>query len=239
MPIPRLLFVYPHPDDESFLTGGTIARYALSGAAEVYLYTLTRGEASRNAEILGITPNDIAERREQEVLDAAAILGVRAVIQGKYPDGGLRDMDPRVLEKDIMQHVQRIDPDVLVTFDTQGASVHPDHITVHHVVKRVYLELRALHGRPCRLAFCGLPSDRIAAWPRKVFGFSARRIHAVLDVSAWQHVERAAVAAHRSVQKDVEDHNYDEWMFWSEEYFSFFQEAFDPPLRDLLETLRQ
>ncbi len=229
-----ILFVYPHPDDESFLTGGTIARYAHSGEADVYLYTLTRGESSRNAAILGITPDEIADLREKEVRDAARILGIRDVVQGRFPDGGLRDLDPRLLERDIGRVMSGINPDLVVTFDVQGSSVHPDHITVHHIVKRVFLSLRDSSSRIKRLAFCGLPNERTAHWPRKLYGFPSDRIHAVIDVRQWESVERAAVAAHRSVRKDVEDHNYDEWMFWEEEYFSFFGEHFLPPLDDLL-----
>ncbi|MBI5645447.1 MAG: PIG-L family deacetylase [Ignavibacteriae bacterium] len=232
-----ILFVYPHPDDESFLTGGTIARYAHSGDADVYLHTLTRGESSRNAALLGITPDEIADLREKEVRDASRILGIREVVQGRFPDGGLRDLDPRLLERDIGRVMSGIDPDLVVTFDVQGSSVHPDHITVHHVVKRVFLSLRDTSSRPKRLAFCGLPTDRTAHWPRKLYGFPSNRIHAVIDVRQWESVERAAVAAHRSVRRDVEDHNYDEWMFWAEEYFSFFAERFSPPLDDLLAYL--
>ncbi len=39
----RLLFAFPHPDDESFGPGGTIARYAREGA-EVHYVCATRGE---------------------------------------------------------------------------------------------------------------------------------------------------------------------------------------------------
>jgi LmbE family N-acetylglucosaminyl deacetylase len=235
--LPRMLFVFPHPDDESFLTGGTIARYALSGAAHVVLYTLTRGESSRNASTLGITPDAIAAMRVEEVRAAARILGVGEFLQGSYPDGGLRDMDPRILEEDLRRLLRRVVPDVVVTFDVQGGSVHPDHITAHHAVKRVFVEERGRGLALRRLAFCGQPNDRTARWPRKVFGFPPERIHAIVPVAAWAQAERDAIAAHRSVRRDVEEHNYDEWMFWEEEFYSFFQERPPAPLDDLLAGL--
>ena len=46
----RILFLLAHPDDETFGTGGTIARYARSGE-EVHLATATRGEAGMVGEI--------------------------------------------------------------------------------------------------------------------------------------------------------------------------------------------
>ncbi len=38
----RLLALFAHPDDESFGTGGTLARYGAEGC-DVYLVTATRG----------------------------------------------------------------------------------------------------------------------------------------------------------------------------------------------------
>jgi LmbE family N-acetylglucosaminyl deacetylase len=233
----RILFVFPHPDDESFLTGGTIATYAHRADTRVYLYTLTRGEASRNATKLGISREEIAQRRTGEVREASRILGITELIQGAFPDGGLRDLDPRVLEHDFNGILERIDPDVVVTYDVQGSSVHPDHIVTHHVLKRVYLERKERLGRPLRLAFCGLPADATAHWTRKVYGFPASRIHASIDVSAELETERAAIRAHESVRSDVEEYNYDDWMLWEHEHYSFFGESFQPPVSDLLHGL--
>ena len=39
----RLMFVFPHPDDESFGPGGSIAKYAREGVA-VHYVCATRGE---------------------------------------------------------------------------------------------------------------------------------------------------------------------------------------------------
>jgi LmbE family N-acetylglucosaminyl deacetylase len=168
------------------------------------------------------------------VREASRILGIAELLQGEFPDGGLRDLDPRVLERDFDGVLKRIDPDVVVTYDVQGSSVHPDHIVTHHVLKRVYLERRGRFGRPLRLAFCGLPADAIAHWTRKVHGFPSSRIHAEIDVSAQLETERAAIAAHESVRSDVEEYNYDDWMLWEREHFSFFGESFEPPVSDLL-----
>jgi LmbE family N-acetylglucosaminyl deacetylase len=200
----------------------------------VFLYTLTRGEASRNAAFQGITGEEIAAIRVREVHDAAALLGVSRHLQGSYPDGGLRDLDPRVLENDLTRLISDLAPQVLVTFDVQGGSVHPDHICIHHAMKRVFVEMRGSVNGPQRLCFAGHPADRITHWPRKVFGIPSNRIHAVIDVSAWRKVEESAVMTHKSVRRDVEEHNYDDWMFWPEECYSFFQETFDPPVNDLL-----
>jgi LmbE family N-acetylglucosaminyl deacetylase len=233
----RLFCIFPHPDDESFLMGGSIAACTQSGEAEVALYTLTRGEGSRNAAAQNLLPEEIAALRSDEVVEAAEILGIRQHYQGDYPDGGLRDIDPRVLERDITEKIRALNPHVLCTFDVQGGSVHPDHITMHHVVKRVFLELRDELPALQRLCFCVLPRERVAEWPRTVFGVEQSRIDAVIPVGAYREIEEAAVRAHHSVRRDVEENNFDNWMLWEEEYFSFFGEQFQPSVHSLFHGL--
>lgn len=234
---PIIFFIYPHPDDESFLTGGSIASLAHGEQALVHLYTLTKGERSRHAARLGITPEELGRRRAGEVREAARILGIHGFTQGGYPDGGLRDLDPRVIERDISARIRELRPDVLVTFDVQGGSVHPDHITMHHVVKRVFVELREELPNLRRLAFTVLPQQRIAHWPRKVFGVADERMHVAMPVQAWRDIEHAAIHAHNSVLGDVRDHNHDNWMLWEEEYFTLFDEHPPTTLRSLTESL--
>jgi N-acetylglucosamine malate deacetylase 2 len=232
----HLFCIFPHPDDESFLMGGSIASLAASGHT-ISLYTLTRGERSRNGHFLGLSAEEVGQRRVSELRDAAEILGIQTLVQGNYPDGGLRDLDPRVLERDIGEKIRAIRPHVLCTFDVQGASVHPDHITVHHVVKRLYCELRDEIPELQRLCYCVLPNARISHWPRKIFGVPEERIHAVLDVSAVQETEQRALRAHVTVARDVQEHNYDNWMLWDSEYFSFYGEKPQMPSDDLFDGL--
>jgi hypothetical protein len=82
-----------------------------------------------------------------------------------------------------------------------------------------------------------LPNDRTSHWPRKVFGFTQDRIVAIINVGDFIETEMRAIEAHESVKRDVEEHNYDRWMFWEQEYYSFFQEDFTPPTDDLLAGL--
>lgn len=75
----RVLFVHAHPDDESIMTGGTMAQLAAAGAA-VTLLTATRGEGGevigeQYAALFGDRPG-LAAHRETELAAAAAALGV-------------------------------------------------------------------------------------------------------------------------------------------------------------------
>ena len=69
----RLLLIFPHPDDESYGSGGTMARYVREGTTDVFLLTLTRGEASRQGPRLGLTKEQMGEMRSREMEEVARI----------------------------------------------------------------------------------------------------------------------------------------------------------------------
>ena len=74
-----VLFIHAHPDDESIMTGGTMAALAARGAS-VVLVTATRGEGGEvigetHAHLFGDRPG-LAEHRERELAEATSALGV-------------------------------------------------------------------------------------------------------------------------------------------------------------------
>ncbi len=232
-----ILFVFPHPDDEAFPTGGTLARYGAAPDVDTHLYTMTRGESSRNASTLGLQPEELARLRAEEVKRSCEILNVASFRQGSYPDKNMQDLDPRIIENDIRDLILTIQPQVVITYDVQGGSGHADHIVVHAAVKRVFLELKEQHAFLKRLAFVAMPEDLVTSFPRKVFSTPRNRIDAEIDVRAWKETELKAIMAHQTMRRDFEEHNYDNWMLWEKEYYSFYQERHSPPLGDLFEGL--
>lgn len=75
----RVLFVHAHPDDETLVSGGTIATLVDQGAL-VTVVTCTRGERGEvippELRHLSGAPGELAAHREGELRDALAILGV-------------------------------------------------------------------------------------------------------------------------------------------------------------------
>ena len=134
MQTPRLMAVLAHPDDESLGVGGTLAKYASEGA-DVFLLTATRGDSGRYR---GHRPGDpqhpgssaLAKIREAELHAAASALGVREVSLLDYHDQHLDRANPREVITTIVQHLRRVQPDVVVTFGPDGAYGHPDHIAI-------------------------------------------------------------------------------------------------------------
>jgi LmbE family N-acetylglucosaminyl deacetylase len=126
----RLLGILAHPDDESLGFGGALAKYAAEGV-ETFLVTATRGEAGRfGAAGKGHDPAEVGRVREAELRAAAAVLGVSEVSVLGWPDGGVDRVEPTRAIGEIVSHIRRIRPDVVVTFGPEGAYGHPDHIAI-------------------------------------------------------------------------------------------------------------
>lgn len=130
----RLLAVLAHPDDESLGFGGTLAHYAAEGV-ETHLVTATHGQSGRyrghpqgSAEHPG--PEALAAIRERELHAAAGVLGLRSVSLLGYVDGRLDEAPPREAVGRIVEQLRRLRPQVVMTFDPEGAYGHPDHIAI-------------------------------------------------------------------------------------------------------------
>lgn len=117
-PAERVLAVCAHPDDESFGLGATISGFRTAGA-RVDVVCFTRGEASSLTE--GAT-SDLAGVRAAEFECATTRLGVSSSSLLDYPDGTLAEVPLKTL----VSHFEGR-PDLLLVFDEDGISGHPDH----------------------------------------------------------------------------------------------------------------
>jgi LmbE family N-acetylglucosaminyl deacetylase len=156
-----ILYVFPHPDDESFGPAPLLARQRQQGH-DVHLLTLTRGEATSQRERLGLSKDEMAETRYEEMMDVAGVLDLASIRVLQYPDGGLPEQNPLMLEDTVAEHLHRTEADVVVTYPVHGVSGHPDHLVTHAIVKRVVCAfVREGIDYPRRLAFFTLaaPSD--------------------------------------------------------------------------------
>ena len=126
----RLMCILAHPDDESLGTGGILARYAAEGVA-TFLVTATRGERGWQGNAAAYPGSHALGRmRETELRAAAQVLGLREVVFLDYQDGELDRANPTEAIGQLVAHVRRVRPDVVVTFDPSGVYGHPDHIAI-------------------------------------------------------------------------------------------------------------
>ena len=143
------MLAFPHPDDESFGPGGTIAKYAREGV-DVHYVCATRGEVGTvEPELLKPyehLPEDqqLGALRGQELRCAADILGLTGLHYLGYRDSGMTgspdnqhprafiNADPDQVTGQLVKIIRSIRPQVIVTFDPFGGYGHPDHIFIHH-----------------------------------------------------------------------------------------------------------
>jgi LmbE family N-acetylglucosaminyl deacetylase len=216
-----LVSFHAHPDDESFLTGGTLARAAAEGH-RVVLVTATaggRGLASGEDGTGGV----LAARRRDELQAAADALGCARVVLLGYEDSGLvpdpadrsafANADPDEASAKLATILREEQADALTVYDSRGGYGHPDHIQVH----RVGTAAAALAGTPLVLE-ATIDGDlvktmlRLLRLVRSPFRaaaplggddlYTARRLitHRV-DVSDHLAAKRSAMAAHASQQR--------------------------------------
>jgi N-acetyl-1-D-myo-inositol-2-amino-2-deoxy-alpha-D-glucopyranoside deacetylase len=154
----RLLLVHAHPDDESIYTGATMARYASEGA-RVTLVTCTLGELGEIippslAHLAAESEDRLGEFRTGELAAACAALGVTDHRflggPGRWRDSGMMGAegndDPRCFWRAdvdqaagaLLEVIREVRPQVLVTYDANGAYGHPDHIQAHRVAWRAF-----------------------------------------------------------------------------------------------------
>ena len=139
-----LLFLHAHPDDESILTGATIAKAKAAGARVVVAFA-TRGDAGETNEELG--DETLGERREREARAACDSLGVDRVIFLAFQDSGMEGTettaDPQAFTNVGLDEITaRLaitmvaeDIDAIVGYDANGHYGHPDHIKVHEAAR--------------------------------------------------------------------------------------------------------
>ncbi|MFL6105661.1 MAG: PIG-L deacetylase family protein [Marmoricola sp.] len=132
MPFTLVAF-HAHPDDESLLMGGTIARAAAEGH-RVVLVTATDGAAGLTAAG-DLEREDLGRRRLRELEDAAARLGAARVVHLGYPDGGFGSVSVTAASTALADVLEQESADVLTGYDPSGGYGHPDHVHVHHVAR--------------------------------------------------------------------------------------------------------
>ncbi len=122
----NILAIFAHPDDLTYYSAGTIAKWAEQGHNIITL-CCTRGEVgSLRSEI---TKEQVAALREKELKAANEILGVKETIILDFPDGGL--MNGLELRERLVYYVRKFKADRVVTLDPWASyEVHPDHLIV-------------------------------------------------------------------------------------------------------------
>jgi N-acetyl-1-D-myo-inositol-2-amino-2-deoxy-alpha-D-glucopyranoside deacetylase len=184
--------VHAHPDDETLMTGLTMASYASRGH-DVHLLTCTLGEQGEVippelAHLAADRDDRLGPWRREELRAAMSVLGVSHTVLGEDPERGVasryRDSgmagtasaqhpdafagaDLAESAAMVAAHIRALRPDVVVTYDEHGGYGHPDHIATHQVTMAALATLAAeaeAGGAGVPAAYCILTA---ASWARQ------------------------------------------------------------------------
>ena len=163
-----LVAVLAHADDE-VPAAPMLARYAREGVAVHLLIASDGGQGTGFAAARGDkTPpeQDLVRMRAEEARCATDALGVKPPTLLDFPDGRLGDYagDRTLvyrLTQRIAEQLQRLRPDVILTWGPDGGMGHPDHRMVSNIVTQLQ---RARAPRvPERVFYMYLPAEGIRA----------------------------------------------------------------------------
>jgi LmbE family N-acetylglucosaminyl deacetylase len=191
----RILVVTPHPDDETFTSGGTLALLARNGN-EIHVVIYTNDNAgSRDPSM---THQRLAAIRRSEEENACRILGipVQNIVWLGHDDGMLEYVDRRELTRQVAREIRRVRPDALFSVDP-GAPYDQYHKSDHRSGAMITAD--AMRAAEWRLYFPDLEAAGLAAWdvPVAFFYYSAQPNYTV-DVTAVAELKARAAAAHTS-----------------------------------------
>jgi LmbE family N-acetylglucosaminyl deacetylase len=168
---PRTLVVLlAHADDES-AAGPVLARYAREGV-RVHLVIAADGAAGFGSGAYLTRPDsgprgaDLAAVRGEEARCAAAALGAQPPVLLGFPDGkfgdylGDRGLVYQLTDR-IAKEIERLRPDVVVTWGPDGGTGHPDHRMVSNIATQ--LQRAGAPGMPERLFYMYLPAEAFRA----------------------------------------------------------------------------
>ncbi|MEU6503160.1 PIG-L deacetylase family protein [Streptomyces californicus] len=207
--LPSLMGVFAHPDDESLLAGGVLARHHAAGARTcVVTATWTR-----------------ASHRAPELADALTVLGAGAPRLLGYadarnpasaPEGAVRLVDAPLDEAvgRLVTHIREVRPDIVIGHDALGQLTgHPDHRRAHQVallaveaaaLPHLYPEAgepwqpAALYAATHSPSGVGRLGPLLRSVGKTLLTVPDTYVTTTVDVSPWAATKMEAILAHRS-----------------------------------------
>lgn len=182
----RVLIVMPHPDDETFSAGGTLALYAQEGRQITYACA-TKGELGRNmGKPFFATRETLPALREQELRKACDVLGIEDLRFMGLRDKTLEFIDPVILAGKVRDLIDELKPALVITHYPEYG-IHPDHDALARATIRAIGEM---------------PPDQRPVVHCRALGENVRAALGepdfVVNITAVRHVKAAAIQAHRS-----------------------------------------
>jgi len=192
----RIIVFAPHPDDETFGCGGTIAK-KINDGYDVLVVIMTDGRYAFE-KVLGISsdpsPDELKEIRKDEVIRAMKILGVPTenIIFLNFEDGKLNDFKKEA-EKKVIRILAENHPEEV--YFPYKKDAHPDHKATYYIVKNAIRKL-GIHVAEYQYSI-GTKFSRIGPILDHFLAIFRRNIHRV-DISKYLSKKKEAIEQFKS-----------------------------------------
>ncbi|HMV48279.1 MAG TPA: PIG-L family deacetylase [Blastocatellia bacterium] len=223
-----LLAVFAHPDDESLVAGGTLAKYAAeSERRRTALLCATRGDWGPISDDELADYSNLGEVRERELRAACEVLGISWLrfldIEDACVSAVIGTEDEAVALEKIVRAIRELRPQTIITFGPDGLYGHPDHIAIGQLTAQAcrlaadadvfpqHLTEGLSAHQTAELLFAtapqGLYSDLLAQlppsahlWgiPPESFGVPAETITAQVNIAPFWEQKLRALRCHRT-----------------------------------------
>lgn len=208
----KFIFVFAHPDDETFSSGGTITKLT-KNKHKVNLITATKGEAGEPGNPPITTREKLGEVREKELRRAAKILGILNIFFLGLIDGKVRYTRAKKLQSKILSILKKEKPDIIITFDKNGGSNHPDHKAVSKATTIIFKSYKNDAKKHVRLYHTAMPRSFIKKFEEKgidykafgkVKGVKDSEITTVVNIEKTLDLKIKAIKEHKTQHQDWE-----------------------------------
>ena len=202
--MPTALAIIPHPDDESYSFGGTLAILADAGW-RIEVRCASAGEKGHRHDRGRKDQMSVAAARLDELEDSCRVLGAGEPLCWGLPDGGLRFAPSQA--RRVAETVRLLTPDIILSLGEDGAYGHPDHLAVYRWIVDGLALLPAPQPAWLRAAFppglflpqyekCIGMMGEPPSLTRPAIGSAVPSLE--VDIRPVRHRKLAAIAAHRS-----------------------------------------
>ena len=202
-----VLVVTPHPDDETFSAGGTLAMLAVNGN-NIQILIYTTDNAGSNDPTM--TRERLAAIRKAEEEDACRVLGIPAenITWLGHDDGMLEYVDQKELTMQVAREIRRHRPDAVFSIDP-GAPYEQWHKSDHRAGALVTVD--AMRAAAWRLYFPELEREGFKPYivPLAFLYYSAQPNYTV-DITEVAEQKAKAAACHTSQFGSMVDEYDDE-----------------------------
>ena len=201
----HLLAVWAHPDDEAFGPVGTLCLARDHGFA-LAMITATRGEGGQASHVTLAPGQTLGDVREAELRCSAQAIGVDELHVWTYGDGKLADVPVTELTERITKVMHQWQPQIIVTFGSDGITGHPDHIAISRATTAAFHACHTQQGGPERLLCVTMPSDQQDEVEKHRMGDAPppHPANIIVDVSQYAAVKQDALRCHASQRDDWE-----------------------------------